>query len=40
MKILDWICIECVIHHKQNVREEQHPDKCGANKQKQNEHDV
>ena len=27
-----WRCVECVIHHKWNVREEQHPHVCGANK--------
>jgi len=26
-------CVECAIHHKRDVREEQHPYICGANKQ-------
>ena len=28
---LRWCCVECVIHHERDVREEQHI--CGANKQ-------
>ena len=30
---LRWRCVECAIHHERDVREEQHPYKCGANKQ-------
>jgi len=30
---LCWRCVECVIHHERDVREEQHPYICGANKQ-------
>jgi len=30
---LDWRCVECAIHHERDVREEQHPYICGANKQ-------
>jgi len=30
---LRWRCVECVIHHERDVREEQHPYISGANKQ-------
>jgi len=30
---LGWHCVECAIHHERDVREEQHPYVCGANKQ-------
>jgi len=30
---LGWRCVECVIHHGRDVREEQHPYIGGANKQ-------
>jgi len=29
---LRWRCVECVIHHDRDMREEQHPYICGANK--------
>jgi len=29
---LRWRCAECAVHHEWNVREEQHPHICGANK--------
>ena len=28
-----WRCVECVIHHERDVREEQHPYKRGAKEQ-------
>ena len=34
---LGWRCVECVIHHKRDVREEQHSYICCANKQQQTE---
>ena len=30
---LRWRCVERAIHHERDVREEQYPDICGANKQ-------
>jgi len=30
---LNWRCIKCAIHHEWDVREEQHTNICGANKQ-------
>jgi len=30
---LRWHCVECTIYHERDVREEQHPYVCGANKQ-------
>jgi len=30
---LRWRCVECVVHHERDVREEQHRYICGANKQ-------
>jgi len=30
---LGWCCVDCVIHHERDVREEQRPYICGANKQ-------
>jgi len=33
LQSLGWHCIECVIHHEQNVHHELHPYICGANKQ-------
>ena len=37
---LGWRCVECAIHHEQDVQEEQHPYICGANPQWQSEHSV
>ena len=33
LQSLRWRCVECVIHHERDVREEQHPYIRGANKQ-------
>jgi len=33
MQPRSWRCVECVFHHERDVREEQHPYVCGANKQ-------
>jgi len=30
---LHWRCVECAIHHERDVRKEQYPYICGANKQ-------
>jgi len=35
---LGWRCVECVIHNERDVREEQHPCICGANKQEDSDH--
>jgi len=37
---LRWCCLDWVIHHEQDVREEQHPYICGANKQQKSDHGV
>ena len=30
---LQWCCVDCVIHHERDVREEQHHHMCSASKQ-------
>ena len=30
---LRWRCVKCAVHHKRDVREEQHPYISGVNKQ-------
>jgi len=33
LQLLQWCCVDCMIHHERDVREEYHHHMCSASKQ-------